>query len=68
MESSSTVAMLFFIALAIYFIPFIIALFKRKSNTIAIFFLNLLAGWTFVGWLVAFIWSLTKDNKHVIKG
>ncbi|MEC2076674.1 superinfection immunity protein [Metabacillus fastidiosus] len=58
-------ALLFMIAIAVlaYFIPFIIALLKKKNNTVAIFFLNLLVGWTFLGWVAAFIWSLTKDDR-----
>jgi Superinfection immunity protein len=30
----------------------------------AIFALNLLLGWTLVGWLLAFIWSLTGNTKR----
>lgn len=58
---------IFITVLVLYFIPFIIALLRRKTNTVAIFFLNLLAGWTFFGWLLAFIWSLTKDHNAVLK-
>jgi ABC-type transport system involved in cytochrome c biogenesis permease component len=68
MEGSSALGVIIFILAIAYFIPFIIALLKRKSNTIAIFFLNLLVGWTFIGWVIAFIWSLTKDQKVEIKG
>ncbi|CQR46590.1 hypothetical protein BN1058_00859 [Paraliobacillus sp. PM-2] len=46
-----------------YFIPFLVSLFRKKKNTVAIFFLNLLAGWTIIGWVVAFIWSLTKEQR-----
>jgi hypothetical protein len=45
----------------LYFLPSLEALFKRKRNTAAIVALNLLLGWTFVGWVAALVWSLTKD-------
>ena len=53
----------FLIVLAIYFIPTIVANFKHKDNTTAIFLLNLFLGWTFVGWVIALVWAATKDKK-----
>lgn len=49
------------IVLAIYFFPSIIAFVKGKKDKIAIGALNLLAGWTFIGWVVSFVWSLKND-------
>ena len=48
--------LLFFIG--VYFLPFIIALARRSPQTVAIFFLNLLAGWTLIGWVGAFVWAV----------
>jgi len=48
-----------FAGMAFYFLPTIIALVRQKRNTIAIFVLNFFLGWTFVGWVVALVWSLT---------
>ena len=42
-----------------YFLPAIIAHNKRNSG--AIFVLNLLTGWTVVGWIIAFVWALSDD-------
>jgi hypothetical protein len=47
------------IGLVIYFLPTFIGMSKR--NGCAIFVLNLLLGWSFVGWVAALVWSLTKD-------
>ena len=47
-----------------YFIPTIIALIRKKSNTTAIFLLNFFLGWTFVGWIVSLIWAVTKDKEQ----
>ncbi|MGI9229089.1 MAG: superinfection immunity protein [Gammaproteobacteria bacterium] len=42
-----------------YFLPFIIAINRGHHNTAAIFVLNLFLGWTFLGWVVALVWSFT---------
>src|SRR5437868_4678408 len=43
----------------LYFSPTLIALLRGHHNSMAIFALNALLGWTVLGWLGAFIWSLT---------
>ena len=60
-EFSATVIILF---LLIYFLPSIIAIFSNKSNTVAIVMLNLFLGWSFIGWVVALIWSVSKDRQQ----
>ncbi len=45
--------------LAVGFAPTIIALARHHHNSLAIFALNLLLGWTGIGWIAALIWSLT---------
>jgi hypothetical protein len=59
---SSLIGMIFFIlSLALYFLPTIIAVLRKKRNALAIFLLNIFLGWTFIGWVVALVWSVTKD-------
>ena len=48
------------VGLFLYFLPFLNALFQRRTNTSAIFLLNLFLGWTFIGWVVALVWSQKK--------
>jgi len=43
-----------------YFIPTFAAYGKKNFQAIAI--LNLVAGWTFIGWVVALVWAATKDG------
>ena len=57
-------ATLLFIALAIYFIPVIIAYIRKHNDIIPITILTVLAGWTFLGWLAAVLWSLNSDIKE----
>jgi len=44
---------------AIYFLPSLIAFNRHHHNRVAILALNFLLGWTALGWVAAFIWSLT---------
>ncbi len=48
------------IGLVIYFVPTIIALARHHRNALAIFLLNFFAGWTFLGWIAALIWSVVR--------
>ena len=50
-----------FVALAMYFVPLIIAGIRRHNNTLAIGILNTVLGWTFLGWLAALLWALNSD-------
>lgn len=48
----------------IYFAPAIIAGGSRHPQTTAIFVLNLLFGWTLIGWGIALIWAfIVKETK-----
>ena len=51
---------IFFIIFGIgfYFLPAIIG--RNHKQSTAIFMLNLLLGWTVIGWIGALIWALTK--------
>ncbi len=46
------------VGLAVYFLPTILAAFRCHPNALAIFLVDLLLGWTFLGWIGALIWAL----------
>lgn len=50
-------------ACLMYFLPTIIG--RDKSDAGLIFVVNLLLGWTVVGWIVAFIWACAADTRPV---
>ena len=50
------------VSLALYLLPTIIVLARRKKNVLGPILVNVLLGWTFVGWIVALIWALTVDE------
>lgn len=54
--------MIWTIIAAMYFIPSAVAMVRHKQNVIAIFALNLLLGWTIIGWVAALVWALTKEE------
>jgi hypothetical protein len=47
-----------------YFLPSIIALIRRSNNAGGIFLLNLLLGWTFIGWIVSLVWAIASRNTN----
>jgi hypothetical protein len=53
---------LFIIFLICYFIPTAIALLRKHKDAPAIAAINILLGWSVVGWFVSFIWSLSDPN------
>lgn len=42
-----------------YFIPTIIAVIRKHQSTPAIVLINVLLGWTLIGWIAALVWSLS---------
>jgi hypothetical protein len=54
--------------IVLYFLPTLQAFTKgrRHPNANAIFALNLLLGWTVIGWVGALVWALTKPNPSPV--
>jgi Superinfection immunity protein len=51
-------------ATLIYFLPSIIA--HRKRDFAGIFMVNLLFGWTVVGWVIALVWACVADVRQPV--
>lgn len=56
-----TIMIIIAVIVAAYFLPAIVANNRGHRNAMAIGVLNLLLGWTFVGWAIALVWACT-DN------
>ena len=56
----------FWFLVIVYFTPSVIALMRGHHNAGALIALNILLGWTVVGWIAAFVWSLTNRAKTVV--
>jgi len=51
----------------IYFLPTIIAAARSKRDVMSIFVLNLLLGWTAIGWVIALVWALKQDVQVLVR-
>lgn len=49
--------------LALYLLPSIIAFQRGKKNKLAILLLNILLGWSLIGWVGSLVWSVMVDTK-----
>lgn len=48
--------------LALYLMPTGVAHSRAHSKIASIFVLNLFLGWTFIGWVIALVWSVSENN------
>jgi Superinfection immunity protein len=51
----------------LYFLPAIVAFARSKRDSGAILVLNLLLGWTAIGWVIALVWALRHDAPVAIR-
>lgn len=54
--------LIFLLLLAIYFLPTWIALLRHHINSLAIFIINFLTGWSLIGWVIALVWSVKRKE------
>jgi hypothetical protein len=52
------------LGLVVYFLPIIIAAVRYAKSIVGIILLNVLAGWTFIGWVIALVWSLIGTTQR----
>ena len=51
----------------LYFLPAIVAFARSKRDAASILVLNLLLGWTAIGWVIALVWALRQDVPVVVR-
>jgi hypothetical protein len=56
---------LILIILVIYFLPGLVASGRSHRQRLAIGILNLLGGWTLIGWIGALVWACTTDVEDL---
>ena len=54
------------VAITAYLLPLIIAASRSHPNTMAIATLNILLGWTMLGWIAALVWALTAIDRRKV--
>ena len=57
-----TIAVVAFFA-SLYLLPSIVASSNKHVNLAAIFVLNLLLGWTILGWIIALVWASMESQR-----
>jgi len=55
--------MLTLIILPIYLLPALVAICRGHRNALAILVLDVLLGWTLIGWVAAFIWACVVETS-----
>jgi hypothetical protein len=54
------------ITLILYFLPTIIAVHRKKKNLAPILLVNILLGWTVIGWIVSLVWAVSTETVDTI--
>jgi amino acid transporter len=54
------------VCIALYFLPAIIAYKRDHHNRLAILVMDLLVGWSFIGWAIALVWACTAVKKETL--
>jgi hypothetical protein len=55
--------MLAIAAVSLYFLPSIIATGRHAPHWLTVFLLNLLLGWSFIGWVVAMVMACRQHHR-----
>ena len=58
-----SIILLIAVAAGFYFIPTIVAAAKKSKRASAVAVLNLLLGWTLIGWVVALVWAVAEPEE-----
>jgi ABC-type transport system involved in cytochrome c biogenesis permease component len=64
MGETATGVVILIVCAPLYLLPWLVALWRSHHQTMAIFALNLLLGWTVLGWIAALIWALTVTPRR----
>ena len=58
--SLAEIGLIIILIFGLYLLPSLISFLRRNRNYPAIFLLNLLLGWTGIGWVVVLVWSAMR--------
>ena len=51
-------------SMLLYFLPTLIG--RHKADAMAIFIVNLVFGWTVIGWVIALVWACTAERYFTV--
>jgi uncharacterized RDD family membrane protein YckC len=55
------------VLLLVYFFPTIVAILRGAKKQAGIVIINLILGWTLLGWVIALVWAVSAETKHEYK-
>lgn len=59
---NALIAVMPIMPIVLYFLPTIMVYrMKKRKNRRAIVTLNIVGGWTVIGWIVALVWAMSED-------
>lgn len=64
---SATISIVVAVLTLGYMLPWMVAALRGKSNHWAIFFVNLLVGWTLIGWVIALVMAAGAHQKFLVQ-
>jgi hypothetical protein len=62
-QSPVTVSLIFLLFCLINLIPSIVAFIRKHQSKWVIFVLNILLGWTVVGWIITLVWAFSYAGE-----
>jgi len=63
MIGSTTTILMLLLIVVIYMLPTLIAFGREHPRRQDVVVLNILLGWTLIGWIVAFLWALLAQTE-----
>jgi hypothetical protein len=57
------ISTLFYLIVAVYFFPSIVAAWRGHLSAGSIILLNIVFGWTFIGWFLALLWAVSGNTR-----
>jgi hypothetical protein len=57
------IILLLVIGTVFYFLPSAIAAIRQAEHDVAIFAINLLFGWTILGWIAVLVWAVVEKTR-----
>jgi asparagine N-glycosylation enzyme membrane subunit Stt3 len=55
------------VLLGVYFLPFIIGAIRKVKGITLLFAINLLLGWTVIGWIITLVWAIFERKSSYLE-
>jgi hypothetical protein len=61
-----SIVLILLIGAGVHFAPTFVAIYRDSNSKLGVFLVNLLLGWTLVGWVAALVWALASPRSAAI--